>query len=418
VNDLRPLRLKRSEKDNPIKVRKVRKSFEKLLPFLIVVGILMSIAFFLITRSGTSSYVSSIISGISGTSLKSTNGYVNILLLGIAGGSHDGASLTDTIMIASYNLKTNQVYLFSIPRDLWLPALKSKANAAYQIGFPEKNGLGLAKTVFGNVLGIPVHYGLRVDFRGFVKAIDVIDGIEVVVEKPFDDYLYPIQGSESDSCGNTEKEMEFNEEEARKLNIEPGKRVILITKENQIATDSAEEKKGMKYFSCRYEHISFEKGSTKMSGAVALAYVRSRHGTNGEGSDFARSKRQQKIIEAVRNKLLSLETLTNPQKISDLLETLGKSVDTDISIKEAIDFYKLSKKISSTANFILDDSAKSGLPDGRKSLLVHPPASDYGGAYVLVSQDDDFSLVQEYVRKILGGEITEYDATASARTRN
>ncbi|OGE77633.1 hypothetical protein A3J19_01360 [Candidatus Daviesbacteria bacterium RIFCSPLOWO2_02_FULL_41_8] len=321
-------------------------------------------------------------------------------------------------MIASYNLKTNQVYLFSIPRDLWLPALKSKANAAYQIGFPEKNGLGLAKTVFGNVLGIPVHYGLRVDFRGFVKAIDVIDGIEVVVEKPFDDYLYPIQGSESDSCGNTEKEMEFNEEEARKLNIEPGKRVILITKENQIATDSAEEKKGMKYFSCRYEHISFEKGSTKMSGAVALAYVRSRHGTNGEGSDFARSKRQQKIIEAVRNKLLSLETLTNPQKISDLLETLGKSVDTDISIKEAIDFYKLSKKISSTANFILDDSAKSGLPDGRKSLLVHPPASDYGGAYVLVSQDDDFSLVQEYVRKILGGEITEYDATASARTRN
>ncbi|OGE18592.1 hypothetical protein A3D83_03335 [Candidatus Daviesbacteria bacterium RIFCSPHIGHO2_02_FULL_41_10] len=418
MNDLRPLRLKRSEKDNPIKVRKVRKSFEKLLPFLIVVGILMSIAFFLITRSGTSSYVSSIISGISGTSLKSTNGYVNILLLGIAGGSHDGASLTDTIMIASYNLKTNQVYLFSIPRDLWLPALKSKANAAYQIGFPEKNGLGLAKTVFGNVLGIPVHYGLRVDFRGFVKAIDVIDGIEVVVEKPFDDYLYPIQGSESDSCGNTEKEMEFNEEEARKLNIEPGKRVILITKENQIATDSAEEKKGMKYFSCRYEHISFEKGSTKMSGAVALAYVRSRHGTNGEGSDFARSKRQQKIIEAVRNKLLSLETLTNPQKISDLLETLGKSVDTDISIKEAIDFYKLSKKISSTANFILDDSAKSGLPDGRKSLLVHPPASDYGGAYVLVSQDDDFSLVQEYVRKILGGEITEYDATASARTRN
>lgn len=415
MNDLRPLNLRRSEKDNPFKVRRVRKIFKKLLPLLIVVGILTSLAFFLTTLSGTSSYVSSIISG---TSLKSTNGYVNVLLLGIPGGAHDGSSLTDTIMVASYNLKTNQVYLFSVPRDLWLPALKSKANAVYQIGLSEKDGLELSKTVFGNVLGIPIHYSLRVDFRGFVKAIDAIDGIEVVVEKPFDDYLYPIQGKENDLCENSEKEMEFNEEEAKKLNIEPGKRVVLITKDGQIATDSAEEDRGIKYFSCRYEHIGFEKGEMQMNGAIALSFVRSRHGTNGEGSDFARSKRQQKVIEAVRNKALSLETLANPKKLTDLVEALGKSVDTDISIKEAIDFYKLSKKLEKTANFVLDDSPKLGLPDGRKSLLVHPLASDYGGAYVLVSEDDDFSFVQGYVRKILEGEMTEYEATAAARTRN
>ena len=74
-------------------------------------------------------------------------------------------------MVASYNLKTNQIYLFSIPRDLWLPALKSKANAVYQIGLSEKEGLELSKTVFGNVLGLPIHYAVRVDFRGFVQAI-------------------------------------------------------------------------------------------------------------------------------------------------------------------------------------------------------------------------------------------------------
>lgn len=415
MNDLRPLNLRRSEKDNPFKVRRVRKIFKKLLPLLIVVGILISLALFLITRSGTSSYVSSIISG---TSLKSTNGNVNVLLLGIAGGSHGGASLTDTIMVASYNLKANQVYLFSIPRDLWLPALKSKANAVYQIGLSQGDSLGLAKTVFGNILGMPIHYALRVDFRGFVQAIDAIDGIEVVVERPFDDYLYPIQGKENDLCENSEKEMEFNEEEAKKLNIDPGKRVVLITKDGQIATDSAEEDKGIKYFGCRYEHISFTKDEMQMNGAIALNFVRSRHGTNGEGSDFARSKRQQKVIEGVRNKVLSLETLANPQKIAGLLEASGKSVDTDISIKETIDFYKLFKKLDKTYNFVLDDSPKLGLPDGRKSLFVHPPASDYGGAYVLVSQDDDFSIVQDYVRKVLTGEITEHDATASARVRN
>lgn len=401
---LRALKLGKSEKNNPLKVRRVKKIFKKLLPLLLIIGILMLLSVFLITRSGTSTYVNYLFSG---TLLHSSNDRVNVLLLGIPGGTHDGTNLTDTIMVASYNLKTNQLYLFSIPRDLWLPALKSKANAVYEIGLSEGSGLGLAKTVMGNVLGLPINYALRVDFRGFVQAIDAISGIEVVVDKPFDDYLYPIQGKENDLCGNREEERDFNEDEAKKLNIEPGKKKVLITADGSIATDSAEEDKGIKYFSCRYEHIRFDKGKMDMSGAVALAYVRSRHGTNGEGSDFARAKRQQKVIEAVRNKILSLETLANPRKAADLLKALGKSIDTDISVRDALEFYKLSRKLDKTYNFVLNDS-----------LLIHPSSSSYGGAYVLISQDDDFSTVQGYVRRILTGELSEYEATASTRISN
>jgi len=415
VEQLRPLRLGKGEKDNPFKVRRVRRTLKRLLPLVVVIGILMSLALFLTTLSGTSSYVTSIISGVF---LKSTDGRINVLLLGTAGSAHEGPNLTDTIMVASYNLKSSEVYLFSIPRDLWLPSLRSKANAVYEIGLSQNNGLGLSKTVMGNILGLPIHYGLRVDFRGFVQAIDAIDGIDVVVEKSFDDYLYPIQGKEDDLCGNSEKEMDFSEEEAKKLNIDPGKRKILISPEGQIATDAAEEDKGIKYFSCRYEHISFDKGKTKMSGAVALAFVRSRHGTNGEGSDFARSKRQQKVIEAARDKLLSLETLSNPQKVTDLVKTLGKSIDTDISIKDALEFYKLSRKVGKIHSFVLDASPKSDLPNGRTSLLINPPRDEYGGAYVLISQDDDFSIIQGYVKKILEGIVTEYEATGAARTSN
>ena len=143
-----------------------------------------------------------------------------------------------------------------------------------------------------------------------------------------------------------------------------------------------------------------------MDGETALKFVRSRHGTNGEGSDFARSKRQQKVIEAVRNQTLSIETLANPQKVGELIKALGKSIDTDISIKEAIEFYKLSKKLNKTYNFDLDDT-----------VLIHPNPVDYGGAYVLISQDDDFSIVQGYVKKVLTGEISDYEATAAARPR-
>lgn len=413
VKQLKPLDLEKDGKDNPIKSSKVNRSFKRLTPILLVIGILISLAIFLTGLSGNGSITATLFSG---TSLKSTEGRVNVLLLGIAGGTHDGSNLTDTIMVASYDLKTNQMYLFSIPRDLWLPALKSKSNAVYQIGLSQKNGLGLVKTVFGNILGIPIHYAFRVDFRGFVQAIDALDGIDVSIEKPFNDYLYPILGKENDLCGNQEKEMEFSEEEAKKLNIEPGKRKVLITAEGQIATDSAEEDQGIKYFSCRYEHLSFAKGPLNMNGAVALSFVRSRHGTDGEGSDFARSERQQKVIEAVRNKVLSLETLTNPRKIKDLIGALGKSIDTDISVKDALEVYKLSKKLDKTYNFVLDNSPKPNLPNGRQSLLVHPPAGEYGGAYVLISEDDDFSIVSDYVRKVLTGEISEYDATASART--
>ena len=177
------------------------------------------------------------------------------------------------------------------------------------------------------------------------------------------------------------------------------------------------EDKGGKYFSCRYEHIHFDKGNTNMNGSIALTFVRSRHGTNGEGSDFSRSARQEKVIAAVRGKILSFETLANPQKISDLVQALGESIDTNISIKDALEFFKLSKKLEQTQSIVLDDSLKTGLPNNRKSLLVHPSAGDYGGAYVLISEDDDFSMLQEYINKVINEEINN-EATSSARSVN
>ncbi len=414
---MKRINLSTGSKDNRSKARRVKNVLKKLIPVILIIGVLSILALFLATFSGSTTVVN--IPLLGGSPFKNADNKVNILFLGIAGGAHDGASLTDTIMVASYNLKTNQVYLFSIPRDLWLPELRSKVNAAYQLGLLQNNGLDFAKTVMGNILGIPIHYGLRIDFRGFIQAVDALEGIEVEVARSFDDYLYPITGKENDLCSFEEKEIDFSDEEAKKLNIDPGKRKVFIAPDGAIATDSAEEDKGVKYFSCRYEHLSFKKGKTEMDGATALKYVRSRHGTNGEGSDFARSIRQEKVLQAVRSKILSTDTLFNPGRLSELVNALGKSVDTDISIKDGLEFYKLSKKLEETHNFTLDDSLKTGLlSDGRNRLLIHPPVQDYGGAYVLISQDDDFSIIHNYVKKILSGEITEYDATSSARASN
>lgn len=339
--------------------------------------------------------------------LKSTNNRVNILLLGNAGGKHDGPYLTDSIIIASYHLKSKKTTLISVPRDLWLDNTKTKVNTVYIYGQQKTgNGLKVAMDEIDNILGMPIHYGLRLDFRGFVKAVDLVGGVDVEVPKTFDDFNYPIEGKENDLCGLEEKEIELSKEEVDHLktidsklplnpiegqeNVEEGKPKrykLLVNSQDKPATTSAD-------FSCRFEHIQFEKGKLKMDGVTALKFVRSRMGTNGEGSDFARSRRQQIILQAFRGKVLSLETLINPGKIKGLLDTLGESYETDIPLERSLDFYKLIKSSENVSSIVLGD-----LGNG-KSILVAPPASQYG-AYVLTAPNNDFTSIKEFIKSKL-----------------
>ena len=351
---------------------------------------------------------------LKGSGLKSSDNKVNVILLGNAGGTHQGSELTDTVMVASINQKTNHVYLISLPRDLWVDSVKGKLNSVYEIGEENGEGLEYSKKNVRNILGIPIHYGIRVDFGGFVKAVNLLGGIDVMVANNFEDNLYPIEGRENDLCGLEEREIEFNEEEAKKLNIPSGKRKVLIAKDGKIATDSAEPDKGFDYFPCRYERVAFTAGRSHMDGETSLKFVRSRMGTNSEGSDFARSRRQQLVLEAFRGKVLSLETLSSPNKISELVKTFGRSVETDIPVADILTLYKLSKKVLQTNSYVL--------AAGTESLLINPSQDDYGGAWVLVPKSGNFNDIHEFVRKVLNGEVTDEqrsrgaEASASART--
>ena len=76
-------------------------------------------------------------------SLNKTDDHINILLLGIAGGTHEGPSLSDTILLASLDPLKNKITLVSIPRDFWIPDLNEKINTAYAIGEGKRRGGGL-----------------------------------------------------------------------------------------------------------------------------------------------------------------------------------------------------------------------------------------------------------------------------------
>lgn len=305
--------------------------------------------------------------------LKKTDNRVNVLFLGIGGGKHEGPLLTDTIIYASVDPDNEKLTLVSLPRDLWIPDLDAKINTAYFYGESKRKGGGitLTKAVVEKILDQRVDYVLRIDFNGFVKAIDTIGGIDVDVEKSFEDFQYPISGKETDTCG-------FEGEEFEKR-----------------ATDSAI----LEAFPCRFKHISFEKGRQHMDGQEALEFVRSRHGTNKEGTDFARSARQEKVIESFKNKLFSLGTFLNPARLVGLYDVYKDSIDTDIKQSEYDDFIRLARKMekaktNSVVFYYTDPGEKE------KGIVINPPQSEkYNNLWVIIPRAGvgNYSEIQKYV---------------------
>jgi LCP family protein required for cell wall assembly len=313
-------------------------------------------------------------------SLKKTNNHINVLLLGIGGGTHEGPSLTDSIIFVSLDPEKNKATLVSIPRDLWVPELGSKINEAYVDGEQKEKGKGLllASAMVSKIVGQQIDYGVRIDFGGFVKAVDLVGGLDVVVDRTLDDYAYPIEGKEDDTCGHTDEE--------------------LTNLGAQVATGSATE---LESFSCRYKHLHVSAGQQHMDGQLALEFVRSRHAIGIEGSDFSRSRRQSKVLAAFKQKVLSPQTLLNPVKLISLYDAVKNNIDTNIPEASFDDFLKLAQKMKGgkIQSYVVDQG-----DDTRKALLFNPPISkEYNNAWVLIPTAGNgvYTEIQAFVTCIL-----------------
>lgn len=225
------------------------------------------------------------------------DGRINILLLGVGGPGHEAPNLSDTILIASIDPRTKEIAMLSIPRDMYVKIGKSakygssKINAAYAYGEMYKHeggGGALAKETVSEILDVPVHYYVRVNFNAFKTAVDSVGGVEVEVPKRLYDPYYPVAGSSR----------------TKVLDVQPG----------------------LRHF----------------TGIQALEYARSRKTT----SDFDRAARQQLILSALQQKAVSLSTLSNPVKISGLVDTIGSDVQTDLSPAELVKLASIVKEIS------------------------------------------------------------------------
>lgn len=258
-----------------------------------------------------------------------TESVISVLLLGYGGTGHDGGTLSDVIMLVRVDYASKRVALVSIPRDLWveLPVRSDlneqhKINMAHAIGlddtrYPlkepkykgEAGGGEMAKYAVEKVTGIPVDYFISVSFEGFSQIVDSLDGIEVEVPVAFDDHFYPVKGLENETCNFTEAEIELFHRQYTGFDLE-------------------------KQFTCRYEHLHFDAGLQHMDGETALKFVRSRH-SDTHGGDFARSQRQQVVLNAVKDKILSLRVFNNPKEFVDKVSNATKT-DADLVLIDEI----------------------------------------------------------------------------------
>lgn len=280
-----------------------------------------------------------------GMDLKSDEGRTNILLLGIGGGTHEGKDLTDTILVVSIVPSTKKMSMISVPRDIWSDTLKDKVNSAYHYGEEKKKdgGLTLAKVIVEDMIGLPIHYVLLIDFSGFENIIDFVDGIDITVPNAFTDPEFPIAGKENDLCD------------------------------------------GDPLVRCRYESISFTAGSHHMDGETALTYIRSRHAEGDEGSDFARGRRQQEVIVAILEKFKKPQTWLPPPRTLAMIGAFDRATTTDMRIGELATLGKLSMKIGNK------NTSRISFVD----LLTEPPLWMYG-RYTLVPKTT-FSDIHEYI---------------------
>lgn len=350
---------------------------KKNIPFLLVALVLVGIAFFIINKFVINQAVEL---------KKEKSGNINVLILGRGGGTHDGPDLTDTIILAMINPSRNSVNMVSAPRDLWVPQIKGKINLAYAQGQKKNDqGLLLSRATAERVFGQNIDYVVVIDFSGFVKLIDYLGGVDIDVANPLDDYSYPIEGKEEDLCGHPEEEVK------------------------QFVATGPAEMELWKYFNCRYKYIRFNAGKQHMNGQQALEFSRSRHGVGAEGSDFARSRRQSKVVSAVKDKVLSLGIILNPVKAIGVFNIIRDNIDTNIKTSEFDDFINLARKMQNakSQSYVLDFGNQA---DNRPGLLREAiPDASKGYTYNLIPRvgDGNFSEIHDYVACIAGGYICE-----------
>ncbi len=257
------------------------------------------------------------------------NGRSNILILGTSEDDpgHEGAHLTDSIMVLSIDQKNKNAYMISIPRDLeakygqaCLPGYAGKVNAFFQCvnddwesSSAEDARQAESRRFFGDIVGLDIQYSVHVNYTVMRDVVKALGGITVTIESP--DPRGQMDANFDWKCGDTYAK--------RIRNCPP-----------------------------RGHFIDYPNGPVELDAEHALYLAQARGDAENWGfpnSNFEREKNQQKILVAIKDKAMSTGTLTNFGKVTGLVDALGNNLRTNFDTSEIRTLMMLGSDIPSTA---------------------------------------------------------------------
>ncbi|MBN2016029.1 LCP family protein [Candidatus Dojkabacteria bacterium] len=316
--------------------------------------------------------------------LKQEDGLTNILIVGIdTREDNPGLMNTDTMIVLSVDYENKTAVMTSIPRDLWvkykLPngnSTGSKINSAYATGEWQKKGSGIdtLKGAVEEVTGVKIQYYVKVTLKGFVEIVDTIGGVDIDIPEYYKD-AYPYEELPDNlqaSCKNY-------------------------------------------YHDGHYCLFEFKEGVEHMDGQRALIYARCR--LLSQKGDFDRAARQQRVINAVKDKILSSETLLDPNKLWDMYNIIKANVESSpftindiraaINLRNEID-------IDTIGQVVLDPYLGNEI-----NKYIYRPTDNPSRGYYIIAKDQTYKPIQELladIRKYPGiyneaPNISVYNAT-------
>jgi polyisoprenyl-teichoic acid--peptidoglycan teichoic acid transferase len=262
------------------------------------------------------------------------DGRVSLVFLGYGGYGHDGAYLSDSMLVVTYDPASGKSAMISVPRDLWVQVPPdsgqySKLNTAFAYGVAHGGlaaGGALAASKVSDITGLNVTHWLSLDFTGFEDLVNQLGGVDINVP---DEFTATLSSTGADA---------------------------------QV----------------------FHQGLQHMDGLRALSFARARYcSPPAEASDFARSARQQLLMKALFDKVRSPGGWFDAPGVMDALQT---RINTDLSVRDLYTVFTGSNIDHATriglsnANVLVDDVSD----DGQDILL--PRGGDWGAIRSYIQQ--------------------------------
>ncbi|MBQ1812975.1 MAG: LCP family protein [Bacilli bacterium] len=302
------------------------------------------------------------------TSKKNESEPFTLLIFGMDSTIKDISTVTsfnaDSLILITFNPKTYNSTILSIPRDTYVPITCINNSPESKITHSGWRGESCVIKTIEDWMNIKVDYYLKVNFTAVVNLVDEIGGIKVNVP-----YSFCEQNSNRQWGANT---------------------------------------------------VYVKKGEQTLNGEQALALARNRHPNpkcgaewaNYQSNDLVRGDNQQLILNAITNKLVKNLSI---DKIRSILDIIGTNVDTNMHINEITSYYNTAKQLAFDNENIINFE-KLQLSTYGKSL--YDPLLNMNGMSMQIYYKDSFNQVVKEMKVNLGLEEPELITTFSFSINN